>query len=285
MDLDAIGPLEARLLALERRNARIGDDLETLRRLEVALWQEIWDSWGDVHGRVMTPAPTPTPTPTCTATVSGTLKGCNNIVLSGESVVIHDHGSGTVLTTITTSGGSISGTLSITSPSETVDVDTMVSGFNSTSMLKTFSCGSNGLGTITLTADASHVCFTGCAYPVSTSITVTSNLYGAFTATWNSGSSSWIASVTVNYPGRTGPNCTAVNNIPITWSLTNGGTCSEHYVSPAGVGGCPGTTGTGNNHTGTLTSSACPPSFSRTYTMVSLTNYSGGAHTLTWTDP
>jgi hypothetical protein len=54
------------LLALERRHARIDEDLRTLKREDIQLWQELWDEWSKIRTRAMT-APT---TDACAAAVS-----------------------------------------------------------------------------------------------------------------------------------------------------------------------------------------------------------------------
>lgn len=58
MNPDLIGPLEARLLALERKQARIDRSLRDARVDLVGLSQGIWDGWSDARGRrVAMPAP------------------------------------------------------------------------------------------------------------------------------------------------------------------------------------------------------------------------------------
>lgn len=54
MTADLTGPMEARLLALERRQARLDDALRTLRRQAVAVGQGIWDAWSEVNVPVVT---------------------------------------------------------------------------------------------------------------------------------------------------------------------------------------------------------------------------------------
>src|SRR3954454_8130538 len=44
-----IGPMETRLLAVERAQARIDDDFRVLRREVIALSQGIWDAWSAVR--------------------------------------------------------------------------------------------------------------------------------------------------------------------------------------------------------------------------------------------
>lgn len=55
---DLTGPLEARLLALERRQARADGALGRLARRTIALHQGIWDAWADLrHPRGVAPPP------------------------------------------------------------------------------------------------------------------------------------------------------------------------------------------------------------------------------------
>jgi hypothetical protein len=61
--MDAIGPMEARLLALERRLVHCEDALRTQQISLTGIGQGIWDAWGE-HRRPRGTTPTPTPTGT-----------------------------------------------------------------------------------------------------------------------------------------------------------------------------------------------------------------------------
>lgn len=69
--MDARGPQEGRLLAVERGCECLDRKLEALRRRTIALSQGVWAAWGDAgavfDGVPFTPM-TPTPTPTATLT-------------------------------------------------------------------------------------------------------------------------------------------------------------------------------------------------------------------------
>jgi hypothetical protein len=61
--MDARGPMEARVLGVERGCNQMDRDLEALKRQLVALSQGIWDAWSDVATpSAGPPAPPPTPT-------------------------------------------------------------------------------------------------------------------------------------------------------------------------------------------------------------------------------
>lgn len=83
MSIEAIGPLEARLLAVERRQARIDEEVRGLKRDVIAIGQGIWDAWDEV-GRVTVDVASPTTTPDCTRVFPNVCE-CIPLVL-----VLHD---------------------------------------------------------------------------------------------------------------------------------------------------------------------------------------------------
>jgi hypothetical protein len=278
--MDATGPMETRLLALERRLVHIDDQLRQQQRQLIGVGQSLWDAWGD---RRIPRTPTPTPTPTYPGTTySGTLKGCNSLGISGATVTIKDHATGTVLgTATTTSGGGFSGTVTLTSNPQSVDITTAESRFNASSTTQSWTGGgSNAVGTVTLTAATGYHCLAGCARPLPGTLTFTHSIYGAFTSTFSS--TKWVVSTTVNYPGGGGTGCSAQANEPVTWTLTTAAVFTEQYNCTGLPGGCPNPLfGTQCSSTVSLTSSACPPSFSRVYSLTSLFNPGGGTMTIT----
>jgi hypothetical protein len=84
-----IGPMETRLLAVERIQARIDHDLRDMRREVIALSQGIWDAWSDVRF----PRTTNPPAPKHPLTIGG----CGTLQLP-ESIPYVDskYGSGTL---------------------------------------------------------------------------------------------------------------------------------------------------------------------------------------------
>jgi hypothetical protein len=90
--MDLMGPMEARLLEVERRLVRLDRELGTMRREAVALSQGIWETWSDVQ------TPTTTTTKPAQATTHpANVSGCG-IVQLPESIPFVDskYGSGTL---------------------------------------------------------------------------------------------------------------------------------------------------------------------------------------------
>src|SRR4051794_24293953 len=88
--MDSMGPMEARLLATERRQARLDNEIRTLKVELTAIQQGIWDAWSELRIPL---AQSPAPTPTHPMTVTG----CGTIQLP-ESIPYVDskYGSGTL---------------------------------------------------------------------------------------------------------------------------------------------------------------------------------------------
>jgi hypothetical protein len=141
----AIGPQESRLLALERKQVRLDDDLANITRRLTTLEQRLWQAWAELGGPRGA---------TCTATYSGHLLGCTGTGLVGYTVKIQDATSSAVLgTATTTTGGAFSGSMTITSPSQMAHITTSgISGYNDSTTAKTFYCGSNSVGNISPSA-------------------------------------------------------------------------------------------------------------------------------------
>ena len=96
--MDARGPMEARLLGVERGLNAMDRDLETLERQIVALSQGIWDAWSDVATGNFGPPP-PLPPPTVLITPCSGLNVLYNLPFT-DSIF----GSGTVPTSGTVNG-------------------------------------------------------------------------------------------------------------------------------------------------------------------------------------
>jgi hypothetical protein len=139
-----ITPKEARLLALERKQARIGEILRGLRMDVAGARQGIWDVWSDVGAVVVTPTPTPPPplnhAPTINVIAGQTACATGasfNVSLAG----ITDGDSGTQVITITATSSSTgiipNPTITYTSP-------------NTTGTL-TYTPVANSIATVTLT--------------------------------------------------------------------------------------------------------------------------------------
>jgi hypothetical protein len=143
--VDAIGPQEARLMALERKQVRLDDELDRITKRLTTLEQHLWQAWSALdhpHGT------------TCTAMYSGHLLGCTGAGLVGYTVTVQDATSSAVLGTATTgTGGAFSGSVTITSPSQMVHITTSgIPGYKNSTTSKTFVCGSNAVGNISPSA-------------------------------------------------------------------------------------------------------------------------------------
>jgi hypothetical protein len=74
MSGDLVGPMEARLLELERRQARLDHSLHSVGREVVALGQGIWDAWSDFPPlKVQSPTGHGGTIPGCTSALATTL--------------------------------------------------------------------------------------------------------------------------------------------------------------------------------------------------------------------
>lgn len=279
--MDLIGPAEPRLLHVERGIEALDRQLRALRRRSIALGQGIWAQWGDVAAASSTATPT---------TYSGTVNGCTG-GLSGITVTITNHATGAPLGTVTSgAGGAFSGTLTITG---TVSVDFTGAGthFVTTTTNVSMTAGTSTTGiAVSLTAATGFICTFGCNTPVSKTLTVTDSAYSSYTATYTgrfSGADTWQTSgVTVNFAG--GGGCSAVSGVPVTYTLTNGGSWASkaQYVDISIFNTCPATSGSSGTSTHTLSSSACPPSFSVAFTNAASQKFYGsataGTYTITW---
>jgi hypothetical protein len=142
--VDAIGPQEARLLALERKQVRLDDYMSNLARQLTALEQGIWQAWSELSGAHVT---------SCTATYSGYLLDCTSAGFVGYVVTVMDSTTSAVLGTATTgTGGAFSGTVDIESPSRAVEfITTGVPNYQDLHHSATLSCGSNAVGNLSPT--------------------------------------------------------------------------------------------------------------------------------------
>ncbi len=123
-----ISPKEARLLALERLQARIGQIIRGTEDDLRAASQDWWDTAAAVAAGFGAPTPTPTPTPT---TIFGTVDGCGSAnVGAGTTVNIYDLTPTLLWTGTTNSSGQYSGTISITSPTPTTVTATPITARN-----------------------------------------------------------------------------------------------------------------------------------------------------------
>src|SRR4051794_7518941 len=72
--MDLTGPMETRLLEVERRLVHLDRDLGTMRREAVALSQGTWDLWSNIQRRRTTTEPTGVATPPANITGCGTIQ-------------------------------------------------------------------------------------------------------------------------------------------------------------------------------------------------------------------
>jgi hypothetical protein len=145
---------------------------------------------------------------------------------------------------------------------------------------------------IGLTAASGYICAYGCNYPVNKTLTVADANFGSYTATYAgtfAGQLTWQTSgVTVNYTGDGTVPCAAVANVPVTYTLTNGGSWGSKatYISVGLFNACPATSGGSATTTHTLSSAACPPSFSIDFTNAAAqrlySHAAAGTYTITW---
>jgi hypothetical protein len=174
--LDAIGPMENRLLQLERKQARLDAALRTLAIDATALWQREWDAWGDwppyLHGA---PTPTPTPTPTPNTGVSGTLSGCTTAGIPG-TVIVTDALANVLGTFTASSGGAWSGSVYLAANAMLTFSATPTSlRFAATAISRAITAGASNVGiNIAATAAAGYACTKACPYPLKTTLTLTS---------------------------------------------------------------------------------------------------------------
>ena len=232
--------------------------------------------------------------PMAPTTFSGTVNGCTG-GLSGITVVVTNHATSALLATVTsTSGGAFSGMVSI---SGTVSVDFTGSGTHWTTTVDNVSmtAGTSVSGVaVNLTAATGYVCTFGCNEPVNKTLTVTDSKFAAFTANYAgrlSGQDTWqTTGATITYTGDVGAGCAASANVPVTYTLTNGGTWASKttYVAVSLFNSCPLAAGAAAaTSTHVFGSVACPPGFSVAFTNAAAQRlYSHAAaatYTITWT--
>jgi hypothetical protein len=170
MGPDLIGPLEARLIAVERRTVRLDDELRTLRRGVVETQQRIRDSWSD--WRLRAPVAVATPPVVACATVTVALKNCNGTaaLAAGGTITITSAG-GTVYGPCTTNG---SGQCSIGLPtSGTYTISADYPNFATTTRSLSFTCSNTTVNVSMKSCDPAAML---AAYPTVT-LTIGGNSY------------------------------------------------------------------------------------------------------------
>lgn len=184
MAVDPRGPLEARLLALERRLVHADDQLRQQQRELIGVGQSLWDAWGD--RRIPTATPTPSPTPTPNTTVTGTVKLCNSTVNGTGLAVTLTRDSDSALLDSQTTNGSGNYTFNYYQATATavhVNASSPPANYVSGSLGLTASVGSNIASTLTLGAASGYTCSTGAcgAMPSTLTLTVTAICPGNLT--------------------------------------------------------------------------------------------------------
>jgi hypothetical protein len=137
--MDARGPLEARLLGVERGLAVMDRDLHDLQRRLTGAQQRLWDAWSEFRG---------VGGATCTASFSGTLKDCNGNGWVGQTISVYDLTGSVLLGTITSgAAGAFSGSVTIMSPAQGVLFKTAgIPGYFDSTLAKSLYCGANSIG-------------------------------------------------------------------------------------------------------------------------------------------
>ncbi len=228
-------PKEARLLALERLQARIG---QIIRGTEDDL-RAASQGWWEAAGLVAAGGGAAT----CTATYSGTLKDCTGAGMVGQAITVKDVGGATLGTATSGVGGAFSGAVTITPLSQAVTLNTAAfTGYAASSLPKTFSCGSNAVGNFSPTPIINHaptintigsqdVCSTGASFNVALSgITDGDGGTQSLTVTATSGNTGVIPNPTITYtsPNTTGtltytPVANSISAVTITVKVTDSG--------------------------------------------------------------
>lgn len=289
--MDARGPLEARLLALERRLVHVEDEARRNQVDLAALWQEEWDAWSDRRRRGGTPAPPPPPP----VTLSGTVSGCNGTTLNVASmdVLVTDSLGGTLGDTTTDSSGHYS--LTVTVPSTdtiTVTVTPLSGRFAVTAATISVSPGDTATRNVTLDPATGYHCVLGCLYPVYQTLTLTDPRYSlSITATWDVTFGGWLTGYTsISYPGNTFFPCGAVTT-QVQYTLkaepglgTKAATGVNYWASAGTCQTCPSATHVKDCGASTTQSQTCPgSSTAATYQCVgsqtSMLTYTGGFST------
>ncbi len=161
--MDAIGPMERRLLGLERRLVAIDNAARNQQRQLISLGQGIWDAWGE--RQIPTGVVTPTPTPSPNTTVSGSVKLCNSGVAGASLTVTLTRDSDSALLDTQTTSGTGGYTFSFYEASNTavhVNCNSPPAHYVSGSVGLTATAGtSNSAPSLTLGADTGYVCSTG----------------------------------------------------------------------------------------------------------------------------
>jgi hypothetical protein len=254
--MDARGPQEARLLAVERGLEAMDRDIRALRRQTIALSQGIWDAWNEVGLIVVEP-----PMHTCTASyATNVFDACGNAI-GGATITIKDHASGATLGTATSSSmGVVSGSVTISSPSENVDVIASKSGYSNVTLATVFSCGANTVANITMGAGVASVSVCG-GWCAAASQTLVDSIYGGVTLTWNG--TAWIGTHSgLHYPGGVG-GCGSAT-ISIIYKLDTSGNINVAWQ--VNGSNCPVASGTAFNQTftGNANCSFAPPHIAAT---------------------
>ncbi len=274
--MDAIGPMERRLLGLERRLVHIDEALRQQNIWLVGLGQGIWDAWSDRRRPRGTPTPTPTPPPTF-----GSCCCCSDYVLP-SSLTLTDGTYGDFTLTFDgvsqyagckqiSFGGTVTCPGTVSMPLYyTIDVDTATC--QATLTMLYYGSGGDNCPTSghTCSDSAPNVSFSstitlGCYFdtmswsltggngphastgtqtvkmgsPYGSTLTLTDPTYGNVTLTFN-GTNTYAGCLQISYPGH--GTCPTPRSMPIWyWMVVNPATCQAtlNYTWIGDFTGCP----------------------------------------------
>jgi hypothetical protein len=164
-------PQESRLLALERKQARIGDLIRGLTIDSRRAGQALWDHKAELLAPPVAVGP---------PTIQIGLKGCNVLAIpSGYPIALNDHATGSPITSGTVSpAGVFSSTVSLAG---IASVDLVMARFLTHTAAV---AGGSITGTFTFNPDATHACFSSCAVPVGLNLTLVAGVAACNGVVW-----------------------------------------------------------------------------------------------------
>jgi len=184
---------------------------------------------------------------TCACTINGTVAGCGGRALQGVTVTAYDSTSGgTVLGTATTSStGTYSIAVSGATSGNSIVVAASQARFVTGSVTLTYTSGTPGSThwsctktsttvNIALSPATGYACYSGCAYPVSTTLYYTNSYFGSITLTYSGGF--WTGNISYSYGVCTQFGCTE-GSATLTMHVTNGVINSISGASGTDCGG------------------------------------------------
>lgn len=187
------GRLVAELQRFLERLRRAEDEALTIGRDLVILRQSMRDAWSERGGiRV------------CLTTITGTVRGCSSLLVSGASIRVVGHSTGTAYGTATTDGsGAFSFTAELSNSDTSINLYVTGPGSRfqeSTAQNVSFTrCGTASVGTRTTTpVTGAYACHPTCALPLAWTLSVDDPVFGARTITVGVGSlgSGWVTTFT-----------------------------------------------------------------------------------------